>query len=475
MSDRLYDAFEVCLAALQTGVDLETCLELYPDLAAELRPALEAALAARSMAHDGLPAGARQRSRARVLGVANAMRRRWLLLPLRGFPRLALAGLAAVLAAFLGVGGLVAASAQSLPGDALYPIKRAGESLSLELSGSAAARQSLREDYSQRRSSEIRSLLEKSRSAPVSFQGVVRQQTTDSWLVGNIPVRVPKDAQIIGTIEDGVTVEVDGETHGGDVQAHQVRLKAYELDGPVQAISGAHWTVAGTQLVVDADSIISPGIGLGDNVIALLEIDDQGHTRARAILRGHAGGPETQPKPSVTPSATPTPMETEAPNRGNQTTDFSGILQSIAGSTWTVGGRVVRVGSQTEIDGNPRIGDTVKVRAAVGGDGSLQALKIQVITGSSGEGSAGGGTPGTTATPTQSGGSGDDSHNDPVTLTGTVTAISVGSWTVAGQVILVNGSTEIRDNPAIGDTVKVTAQRQADGSLLASKIERASS
>lgn len=475
MSDRLYDAFEVCVAALQTGVDLEACLELYPGLASDLRPALEAAIAARSMAPGDSPAAAQQRSRARVLGMASAMRRRRRLLPLHGFPRLAFAGLAAVLAAFLGMGGLVAASAQSLPGDALYPIKRASESVSLELSGRGATRQSLQADYSQRRSNEVRSLLDMSRSAPVSFQGVVRQQTADSWLVGNIPVSVPKDAQIIGSIEDGVTVEVEGETHGGDVQARQVRLKAYELDGPVQAITGTHWTVAGTELIADADTIISPGIAVGDTVIVLLEIDDQGHTHARAILRGQAAEPEpSQPEPTVIPSAAPTAVGTEIPQEENQTTDFTGTLRSIDGSTWKIDGRAVIVGSETEIDGTPRVGASVRVRASVGADGSLQALRIEVISGGSGDGSEGGGHPDATPTATPSGGGGEDSHNDPATLTGTVTAISSGSWTVAGHVILVNGSTEIRDDPQVGDTVKVTAQRQSDGSLLASRIERAS-
>ncbi len=135
----------------------------------------------------------------------------------------------------------------------------------------------------------------------------------------------------------------------------------------------------------------------------------------------------------------------------------------------------MHVGSKTEIDGNPRIGDTVNVKAGVAQDGSLQALKIEVISGGSGGGSEGGGSP--SATPTPNGGSGgdgggDETHNEPVTLTGTVTAISAGSWTIGGQVVGVNGATEIKDNPAIGDTVKVTALRQADSSLLASLIEK---
>ncbi len=239
MSDRLSDAFNACLAALESGVGLQVCLDLYPDLAAELRPALEAATAARSMSQIGVPTAAMHRSRDRVVAMAQAMRRRRPIAPLRSFPRVAFAGLAALLAAFLGLGGLVAASAQSLPGDVLYPIKRAGESVSLELSASAAARQSLQEDYSQRRSSEVQSLLDMSRSAPVSFQGVVRRQSADSLLVGNIPVSLPKDTEIVGKIEDGVTVEVEGETQRG---------RRAGTPGPAQVLRGRR-TGAGHQRV----------------------------------------------------------------------------------------------------------------------------------------------------------------------------------------------------------------------------------
>jgi hypothetical protein len=434
------------------------------------------------MSEIEVPAVAIRRSRERIVAMAQAMRRRRRVAPLRSFPRVALAGLAAILAAFLGLGGLLAASAQSLPGDTLYPIKRAGESVSLELSASAASRQALQDGFSQRRSSEVLSLLDLSRSAPVSFQGVVRRQSVDSLLVGNIPVSLPKDAEIVGNIEDGVIVEVEGETYSGSVQARQVRLRAFELDGPVQSISGSLWKVADTQFVTDPDTLLTPGIGVGDSVIVMVEIDEQGHTRARSIRRAQAAEPAPQTTPTLLATANPmpTPPETESPDGGGthqSTMEFSGTLQSIAGSTWTVGGRGVHVGAQSQIDGNPRIGDTVKVQAGVAPDGSLQALKIEVISGSSEGGSEGGGSP--SPTPTPNGGSGGESgegetHNDAVTLTGTVTAISAGSWTVGGRAILVNGATEIQDNLSIGDPVKVTAFRQSDGSLLASKIERQS-
>jgi hypothetical protein len=52
--DALVDALEVCLQALQTGVDLESCLGLYPQLG-ELRPLLESAVLARGLAVETVP------------------------------------------------------------------------------------------------------------------------------------------------------------------------------------------------------------------------------------------------------------------------------------------------------------------------------------------------------------------------------------------------------------------------------------
>ncbi len=473
MSDRLSDAFEVCLAALKTGVGGEACVELYPDLAAELRPALETALLAISSAPVGVPAAAIHDSRERVLAMGNALRRRQRFQPFHAIPRFALAGLAAVLGAFVGLGGLVVASAQALPGDALYPIKRASESVSLSLS-SAGARQTLQVDYSQRRTHEVLSLLDLSRTAPVSFQGVVRQQSSDRLVVDGITVQLPEDVKVTGKIADGVTVEVEGETESGGVRATQVRLKAYELDGTIQAIAAPRWKVDGVEFLTNENTIVSPGVGVGDAVIVLLEVDEHGLTQARAILRAQAS--EAPPEVEATPTPeTPSGPTAGAPTEGpsDQTTEFDGTLQAVAGSTWTAGGRTLRVGSQTEIDGSPKVGDSLRVTASQGPDGVWNAQKIEVTTGgdTGGGGGEGGATPGPTPTGGSGGDGGGESHNDPVTVTGTVSRISGASWTIAGQVFSVDGSTEIHDNPQVGDTVRVTATRQPDGSLLASQIE----
>jgi hypothetical protein len=120
--------------------------QLYPHLAEELRPVLEASIQARALALPAVPQAAIQRGRARVLQHAAEMRKssprprqRWSLF---AFPRLA-ASLAIALVFLLSGTGLVSASNGALPGDNLYPVKRSWEGLRLFFMSSPEERESL--------------------------------------------------------------------------------------------------------------------------------------------------------------------------------------------------------------------------------------------------------------------------------------------------------------------------------------------
>jgi hypothetical protein len=52
-----------------------------------------------------------------------------------------------------------------------------------------------------------------------------------------------------------------------------------------------------------------------------------------------------------------------------------------------------------------------------------------------------------------------------------VQSISGSEWVVDGRTIRVDGETEVKDDPGVGDTVKVVAFLQSDGSWWAEKIE----
>jgi len=74
MNNKMFDALEYCLQALEDGADLNSVLARYPDLATELRPILEASIAARGMKiPEPSPEGMR-RGRAQLLQRAAELR-----------------------------------------------------------------------------------------------------------------------------------------------------------------------------------------------------------------------------------------------------------------------------------------------------------------------------------------------------------------------------------------------------------------
>ncbi|HSB91150.1 MAG TPA: DUF5666 domain-containing protein [Anaerolineales bacterium] len=405
---RREDLLELCLQYLSRGVSIDEVLASHPE-AAELRPLLEAAQAAASLASSGVPRVALVRSRTRMLQRAASLRsarpRRvgsaWLR------PALA-AVLAAIAISFTGVG---IAAAQSLPGDSLYAAKTVVEDVMLRLASSPAERLRLEQSYEARRVSEIRRLLALGRVVPVDFIGLVQDATADSIQVSDIAVRLSPATLLEGDLLVGTEVEVRGTTQtDGVVLADEVRLKAFDLYGVIDTIEPAAWVIAGRVLEVTPDSVIEPGLAVGDPVVARVLVAEDGRLSLERVARfapptAEPSPTPTLPVPTTTPTpratATPEPTETLAPTDDSeedspevtqdaeatddhedggeegQDVNFSGVVQSIGSSQWIIDGRVVLVDGSTEIRDDPEVGDTVKVQARRRADGSLLAEKIE--------------------------------------------------------------------------------------------------
>ena len=181
MTIRLEDALEACLQSLSRGASVESAVAAFPDLANELRPLLQAAQAASSLASSGVSRHALVRSRTRLLQRAAAIQpvRRRSLWP--SLARPALAGLVGAVALFLGGAGL--AAAQSLPGDSLYPAKLVAQDVMLRLATSPKIHLSLEEQYAEQRIEEVQRLLALGRVAPVTFTGLVQDAASDGFQV----------------------------------------------------------------------------------------------------------------------------------------------------------------------------------------------------------------------------------------------------------------------------------------------------
>ncbi len=456
MSVSLPAALEVCLSAMRTGASLEACLALYPDLAAELRPLLEAAQAARMVPPPSTSAAA-ARSRQGLL--AQARRLQAGPAPHRlpgGLPRLAIGIAAAAVITLTGAGTLLAA-ARALPGDWLYPIKRTAENLRLDLAVRGRTRESLASEIDEQRRREITILLSLGRTEQVSFEGVVFRQQGDLWLVADVPVRITSQTRGAGGILLGMTVEASGSTEpGGELLAEEITLREYDLAGIVGTISASGWQVGGRSLIVDASTELDASIQVGDTVLVRVRLAADGTARARRIrLLAVASPASTSP-----PGTTPAPAD-----EAEDEVRFSGQIDSIVGSAWTIGGQLVLVDARTEIEGAAGVGDPVEVRAQRSADGTLQATRIEVIDEPVAPEADHTETPEPGPTATSEAGQAEE-----VEWEGVVDSIGASFWMIGGQTVRVDGSTEIDGDPQVGDTVRVRAI-QAGGGLLAMRIE----
>ncbi len=161
-----------CLDRLGRGETVAQCLARYPDEAAELRPALEAAWRFRQEGAALVPDDTfRQRTRQRLL-IAYAQRgahrqARWVWLSALP-PRLVAVGAGVLLVMVLGLGSTYRAAADSVPGEQLYWLKEKGEQVRLTMARSDEARAHLNASLAEERAKEGRALLSKGATQELS-------------------------------------------------------------------------------------------------------------------------------------------------------------------------------------------------------------------------------------------------------------------------------------------------------------------
>ena len=471
MTDELMLALDDCLNAIASGATVEAAVSRYPALANELRPMLEAARrVGASSVLAAVPRTEQRSSRAKFLGRAAGLRAG----PRRGFLQQLLAtrawatGLAVVLVLVIGTYGVVSASAPSLPGDALYGVKRTVEQVQLSLAPDPQTHDQLSEQFAARRVDEARTLIARKRAAEVEFRGRVESITGERWSVAGLTVIVASGTRVNGNPAPGVLVEVTGATQpAGTVRASEISVVT-EGETDTEPITSTTATASPTATPTETEEPASP-----------TPMEDATESATEA-------------------PGTPTLSGTREPTAGvGVEFEFTGIVESIAGNVWHISGQAVTATASTELRGNPQVGQTVEVKAVRQSDGTLVARRIEFKTsGTSGPsasntprptedrrtpeptrtpGSGGGGSgpsPSNTPEPTRTSEPTATQQAEEIDFEGILQSISGNIWTVDGQAVTVTGSTEIKDNPQVGDTVRVRALQQPDGSLIAERVEK---
>ena len=224
----LHDVLELCLQELENGADLETLLARYPDLVDELHPLLTTAVHARQMAVSAPSDEVVRRNRAKLLQHAAQAREQLQTTQKKSvaFQRswaTALLGLAMLL--LFSAWNVVSASAQAIPGDGLYPVKRWWEQVRLTYTFNASQRDQLASAIEAERLAEIEQLFAQNISMPVDFVGEVTSARPGGWQIAGIMVFVSNQTELPdGPIQIGLTVQVYGTTRGQVVLAEHIEI-----------------------------------------------------------------------------------------------------------------------------------------------------------------------------------------------------------------------------------------------------------
>ena len=169
-------------------------------------------------------------------------------------------------------------SFSALPGDRLYPLKRAVEQVRLTLTGGLSQRLETEISFDQNRLKEVQSLQRARRRAEVSLVGGLSQMKPDEWLVSEVPVRILPETRQVGQIEPGWHLLVSGDLQpNGTLLAHQVQLREYQINGKIQRIQDDLWLVDGVPIQVPPEATVigKPIIGGSVRMKAFRSIDDQ--------------------------------------------------------------------------------------------------------------------------------------------------------------------------------------------------------
>lgn len=207
---QLIEALNNCIDLLAAGATIEDCLRTYPQYAAELAPMLEAGRLTRRAILTPEESQARERIRKRfereIQQPALSIRPPW-----RRF--LSMAAGVVLVSALLLTAATVAAQ-DSLPGDFLYGLKLASESVRLSF---AQDRANVEAEFNLRRIEEAQQLLTLGREAEVSFSGQVEGLIEGMLIVEGLSLKIDPQTTAPEALIPGSRVKIRARVSGAEL------------------------------------------------------------------------------------------------------------------------------------------------------------------------------------------------------------------------------------------------------------------
>ncbi len=130
-----------------------------------------------------------------------------------------------LLVLLLVLGGAMQVSAATLPGDLLYPLKRAVEEVQLTLTLNSDAHERYAERLAEMRRKEVDQVLKQRRITRVEFEGRLEETRGNVWTVDGLTVIVDSRAWSGRPPQPGDVIAIQGHTSDGQLSAERVDLR----------------------------------------------------------------------------------------------------------------------------------------------------------------------------------------------------------------------------------------------------------
>ncbi len=237
-----------CLAQLRAGSTVEDCLARYPEHADALQSLLTVAFQVHRLPAPAPDRAAMNAGRQRMIESVRAKTAQQRQVGLLGVPwfrwtrpleslsfgsqltRAVIMVALVLLVITLSTGGLVAAAQGSLPGDALYPLKRAAETARMILTLDPTAQRQLQDQFDQERQNEVRAVLTAGQPASLEFRGVLEHLEPGYWIVGGLDLHLDEQSIVEGRPVVGALVAVRADALGdGILLARRLQVESSPL------------------------------------------------------------------------------------------------------------------------------------------------------------------------------------------------------------------------------------------------------
>jgi hypothetical protein len=198
--------------------------------------------------------------------------------------------------------------------------------------------------------------------------GIVESIATDQWVIAGMTFLITPSTELNSLTVVGDTVEVEFlSNNDGTLTALEINLlkdgfdeeieEYLETEGIVESMDATSWTISGVVYLVTSETDIDSGIVLGDMVDVEFIKKSDGSFTAREICLEDSGSDSDSDSKS-------------------EDGEVAGIVDNMTETSWTIGGVVYLVTSETDIDSGIVLGDMVDVEFIKNSDGSFTAKDI---------------------------------------------------------------------------------------------------